>query len=128
MFGEALKGHLHVPFSISFGPNRMHLTGESPSGMWRAERQSTHHLLASPIFVHSHSLVTVRGLCQVQIVGHFEYGMYEKVLCYTNFLGVEWLKYFQSCNPRMTSRFCRDLQTHLIITHFFGKFTQLPEE
>ena len=128
MFGEALKGHLHVPFSISFGPNRMHLTGESPSGMWRAERQGTHHLLASPIFVHSHSLVTVRGLCQVQIVGHFEYGMYEKVLCYTNFLGMEWQKYFQSCTPRMTSRFCRDLQTRLIITRSFGKFTQLPEE
>ena len=36
MFGEALKGHLHVPFSISFSPNKMHLTEES--GMWRAER------------------------------------------------------------------------------------------
>ena len=100
----------------------------SSSGMWRAERWSTHHLLASPIFVHLRSLVTARRLCRVQRVGHFEYGMYEKVLCYTNFLGVEWLKYFQSCTPRMTSRFCRDLQTHLIITRSFGKFTQLPEE
>ena len=81
----------------------------SSSGMWRAERQSTHHLLASPIFVHLRSLVTARRLCRVQRVGHFEYGMYEKVLCYTNFLGMEWLKYFQSCTPRMRSRLCRDL-------------------
>ena len=38
MFGETLKGHLHVPFSILFSPNRMHLTEGSSSGMWRAER------------------------------------------------------------------------------------------
>ena len=38
MFGEALKGHLHAPFSILFSPNRMHLTEGSSSGMWRAER------------------------------------------------------------------------------------------
>ena len=38
VIGEALKGHLHVSFSILFSPNRMHLTEGSSSGMWRAER------------------------------------------------------------------------------------------
>ena len=39
MFGEALKGHLHVPFSILFSPNGMHLTSGSSRGIiiWNVE-------------------------------------------------------------------------------------------
>ena len=39
MFGEALKGHLHVSSSILFSPNGMHLTSGSSRGIiiWNVE-------------------------------------------------------------------------------------------
>ena len=43
MFGETLKGYPHVPFSILFSPNGMHLTSGSSRGIiiWNVKSRET---------------------------------------------------------------------------------------